>query len=65
MHEPVVSVPPEVVKRTTAARMLDCGETKIRDLCKAGKLKTIRLGADYRVTVASIREFVMRGGDAA
>jgi len=61
--EPQVIIEPEAIKRSTAARLLDCGTTKIYELCKAGKLKTIKVGTDDRVVVASIREFVAAGGD--
>lgn len=48
------------VKRSTAARMLDCGPTKIYELEKSGELETIKVGADKRITVESIRRFVQR-----
>ena len=54
MHE-TVTLEPVAVKRSTAAKMLDCGITKIWQLCKEGKLQTIQVGADTRVTVASIK----------
>lgn len=55
--EAVVNVEPVAVKRTTAARMLDCGATTIWRLCKEGKLDTIKVGNDERVTVESIKRF--------
>ncbi len=45
------------VRRTTAADMLDCSPSTIYNLCRAGKLKTIRLGADERILVESIKAF--------
>jgi hypothetical protein len=47
--------------------MLDCGETKIYELQRAGDLDTIKLGADTRITVDSIRRYVERqvAGDKA
>lgn len=53
------------VRRRTAARMLDCGETKIYELEKSGELETIKLGADRRITVESIRRFIQRQLDVA
>lgn len=53
--ESVANLEPIAVKRTTAAKMLDCGPTTIWRLCKEGKLDTIKLGGDERVTVESIR----------
>lgn len=53
------------VKRSTAARMLDCGPTKVWQLEKSGELKTIKLGADTRITVESIKQFVQRQLSAA
>lgn len=56
------------VKCSTAARMLDCGATKIYELEKSGDLVTIKIGADKRITVESIKHFVQRqiasAGDA-
>jgi hypothetical protein len=62
ISEPAVAIEPVAVKRATAARMLECGPTKIWELCKSGKLATIKVGADDRVTVDSIRRFVADGG---
>ena len=59
----VVFIEPQAVKRSTAARMLDCGQTKVYELARAGKLETILLGADVRITVASIKNFVANGGE--
>ncbi|OFW17804.1 MAG: hypothetical protein A3H27_15545 [Acidobacteria bacterium RIFCSPLOWO2_02_FULL_59_13] len=53
--ETIARLEPVAVKRTTAARMLDCGQTTIWRLCKEGKLDTIKIGADERITVESIR----------
>ena len=53
------------VKRTTAARMRDCGATKVYELEKSGELETIKLGADKRITVDSIKRFVQRQLTAA
>ncbi len=61
----IVVIEPIAVRRSTAARMLDCGPTSIYELCKAGKLETIRLGADTRVTVASIRRYAENNLTAA
>ena len=55
-----VNIEPLAVKRITAAKILDCGLTKIYHLVKAGELEEIRLGADPRVTTASIQRFVQR-----
>ena len=55
-----VTIEPIAVKRSTAARMLDCGATKIYELERAAELETIKVGADPRITVASIRRYVAR-----
>ena len=65
MSEPTVAIEPVAVKRATAARLLDCGATKVWELCKAGKLQTIKIGADERVLVSSIRAFAASGGEKA
>lgn len=55
--EEVVTIEPVAVRRKTAAAMLDCSETTVWKLCKEGKLATVKVGADDRVTVESIRRF--------
>jgi len=47
---------PLAVRRVTAARMLDCSPATVHKLIKNGQLKTIKVGSDQRVTVASIRK---------
>jgi excisionase family DNA binding protein len=53
----VVTFEPVAVRPKTAAAMLDCSETTIWKLCKEGKLRVTKVGADNRVTVDSIRRF--------
>lgn len=48
-------IEPVAVRRATAARLLDCSPSTIHSLIKRGDLKIIKVGADQRVTVASIR----------
>ena len=55
-----VTLEPIAVKRSTAAKLLDCGSTKVFQLQKAGELKTVKVGADDRIIVQSIREYVAR-----
>jgi len=55
--EEVVAFEPVAVKRATAAQMLDCGATTIHRLIKEGRLDTVKLGADERVTIESIKRF--------
>ena len=57
MEEEVVKLEPVAVRRKTAAAMLDCSESTIRNLIKQGKLETVQVGADSRVKTASIRRF--------
>lgn len=59
---PLVVIEPVAVRRTTAGRMLDCSATTVWKLCKAGLLDVIKIGADERVTVESIRRYA-RGAD--
>jgi hypothetical protein len=49
---------PVAVRFDTAARMLDCSYSTIWKLSKDGVLKTIKVGADNRVLVESIRALV-------
>lgn len=53
--ETLANLEPLVVKGTTAARMLDCGPTTVWRLCREGKLETVQIGADKRITVESIK----------
>jgi len=53
--ESVANLEPIAVKKSTAAKMLDCGPTTIWRLCKEGKLDTVRIFADERITVESIK----------
>jgi hypothetical protein len=59
--ESVANLEPIAVKRSTAAKMLDCGPTTIWRLCKEGKLDTIKIGADERITVESIKRIGKTG----
>jgi hypothetical protein len=55
--DPIVVMEPVAVRRKTAGRMLDCSETTVWKLCKEGKLATIKVGNDDRVTVESIKRY--------
>jgi excisionase family DNA binding protein len=50
-----VVLEPIAVRRPTAAKMLDCSESTVFKLEREGKLKTVKIGADRRITVASIK----------
>jgi hypothetical protein len=54
----VIEIEPEAVSYEDAGRMLGVGRTKAWQLAKEGKIKTIKIGADDKVVVASIRRFV-------
>lgn len=56
--EPNVSIEPVAVRLDTAGRILDIGKTTVWRLCREGRLTTIKIGADHRVTVESIRRLV-------
>jgi excisionase family DNA binding protein len=51
-------IEPLAVKIDTAARILDCSRSTVYKLLNAGKLKTINIGADQRIPVESIKEFL-------
>jgi hypothetical protein len=53
-----VVIEPVAVGFETAGEMLGVGKTKAWELAKAGKLDTIKIGADSKVVVESIRRFV-------
>jgi len=56
MPEPNVSIKPIAVKYDTAAKLFDCGPTKIRQFVKDGLLQTVHIGADERVLVSSLEQ---------
>ncbi len=62
MSEEVVVIQPVAVRRKTAAAMLDCSESTVLKLEREGKLKTVLVGKDRRITVDSIKSL---GGAAA
>lgn len=58
MKEEVLVLEPVAVRRQTAAKMLDCSETTVWKLAREGVLKKVKIGADDRITVASIRALI-------
>jgi len=55
-REEVVQLEPLAVRRSTAAKMLDCGLTTVHRMVRDGRLRTISIGGgDLRITVKSIR----------
>ena len=57
MKESVVCLEPVAVRRQTAAKMLDCSPTTVWQLARKGFLKVVQVGADDRITTASIRRY--------
>lgn len=53
-----VVIEPVAVSYEDAGKMLGIGRTKAWQLAKEGKLKTIKIGADSKIVVESIRKFV-------
>jgi excisionase family DNA binding protein len=53
-----VVIEPLAVGYADAAKMIGVGRTKVWQLAKEGKLKTIKIGADSKITVESIRKYV-------
>jgi len=58
MKAVTVAVEPVAVGYETAGEMLGVGRTKAWQLAKEGKLQTIKIGADRKVVVESIRRYV-------
>lgn len=52
-----VNVEPIAVRYITAAKMLEVSESTVRKLEREGKLRTILVGADRRVTIESIKTY--------
>lgn len=57
MEPEVKTLEPLAVRRATAARMLDCSVTTIWQMVKRGELQTVKIGADDRILVSSIRAY--------
>jgi hypothetical protein len=53
-----VFIEPVLVSYEDAGKMLGIGRTKAWQLARDGKLKTVKVGADNKIVVASIRSFV-------
>lgn len=54
----VIQMAPLAVRKPTAGRLLDISPSTVRRLIVEGRLRTIRVNADERVLVESIREYV-------
>jgi hypothetical protein len=63
--ESVANLEPIAVKYTTAAKMLDCSACTVWRLVRRGKLDTIKIGEDDRVTVASLKRLASAQEGAA
>jgi hypothetical protein len=58
----IVELEPVAVRRGTASRMLDCSPSTINKLIKSGRLKTVQVQTDLRITVESIRALAKQEG---
>ena len=58
----IVELEPVAVRRGTAGRMLDCSPSTINKLIKSGRLKTVQVQTDLRITVESIRALAKQEG---
>jgi hypothetical protein len=65
MEPEVATLEPVAVRRTTAARMLECSTTTIWQMVKRGDLQTIKIGADDRILVDSIRRYATQRAEKA
>lgn len=56
-----INIPPERLLYTTeeAAAALGIGVTKTKSLIQTGELRSIKIGRNRRITVSSLREFVV------
>lgn len=57
METEIVRIEPYAVRRSTAAKLLDCSPTTIWKLCREGRLEVVKVGADDRILTESIRRF--------
>ncbi|MEO8716979.1 MAG: helix-turn-helix domain-containing protein [Burkholderiales bacterium] len=57
MEPELKTLEPIAVRRGTAAKMLEVSVTTVWHMCRRGDLATIKIGADDRILVDSIRRF--------
>jgi excisionase family DNA binding protein len=55
VREEVIKLEPVAVRYRTAAGLLECSESTVRKMVREGKLETIKVGDDERVTTKSIK----------
>jgi hypothetical protein len=55
VFERIIELEPVAVRRVTAGQMLDCSPSTINKLIQSGRLKTVLVQSDMRITVKSIR----------
>lgn len=58
VSEEVTQIEPVAVRYLTAAKMFDCSESTVRKLAREGKLKSVMVGGDKRITLASINALI-------
>jgi excisionase family DNA binding protein len=56
-----VTIPPERILYTSeeAAAALGIGVTKVKTLIRSGEIRSLKIGRLRRITVSSLREFVV------
>jgi len=64
-REEVIELEPVMVKFPTAARLLDCSESTVRKLVRLGKLRTVKVSDDDRITIESIKALAAEAGMSA
>lgn len=52
------TIEPAVVTAAQAARYLECHPKTVRKLCRERKIRAVRLGADWRIPVEALDEFI-------
>ena len=50
---------PELLKVHDVADILDCSVKTIRQLCKSGKLRAMRVGKGWTIPQMSLKEFIL------
>lgn len=54
---------PSVVTTAQAAQCLGCSPKTVRKLCQQGDIRAVKLGADWRIPVEALDEFLGSGKD--
>jgi excisionase family DNA binding protein len=56
IHNKENSIKPAMYKPQDVARIMDCSDVHIRNLCNKGEIPHIKLGKEYRIPIKFIED---------